>query len=212
MEKKDRITVRYRLRRLFITGLAVLIPVIITFYAGFWLFKLINNLTGPMTRYFLTSIGAKGYEFVAPLVGFFFVVLIILGVGVLATHYMGKRIIGIGEGVLARIPFLRQVFLATKQFLTALNVSNEQAFSKVVLVEYPRPGIYAIGFITTRVGKQVLSGYPEKEEDVVYVFIPTTPNPTSGWLYLFKRKDTIALDMTVEAAIKLVISGGLVGP
>ncbi len=204
---------KFRLRTMFITGIAVLFPVVITLYIGYFLYNIITRITSPVVRYILNNIlGLGGYDYIAPLFGFALVIMVIFGVGFLATNYFGKKIIQLGENILLRIPLLNGIFSSAKQFLSALSISNKKGFSKVVLIEYPRKGIYTIGFLTTSAEKILRDIDNIDESELVYVFIPTTPNPTSGWLALVKRNDIIYIDLKIEDAVKLIISGGLVHP
>lgn len=205
--------VKFGLRTVFITGIAVLFPIVITIYIGYFLYNIITRITSPVVRYILHNLlGLGGVDFIAPIFGFVLVIIVIFTAGFLATNYFGKKIISLGERLLLQIPILSGVFSAAKQFLSALSISNKKGFSKVVLIEYPRKGIYTLGFLTTSAHTLLRSNDNIESSDLVYVFIPTTPNPTSGWLSIVKKSDLIYLDIKIEDAIKLIISGGLVHP
>ncbi len=115
----------------------------------------------------------------------------------------------LGEKILKKIPVVSSVYNSSKQFIQAVSLTSKDGFRKVILVEYPRRGLWVIGFVTCEnTGEtQLLT-----EEEVVNVFIPTTPNPTSGFLLLVPKKDVVTLSMTVEEGLKLVVSGGIVTP
>ena len=115
----------------------------------------------------------------------------------------------IGEKLLGRLPVVRTVYGATKQIMETVMASQSDAFREVVLIEYPRRGIWAIGFVTGSTKGEVQN---MSSENLINVFVPTTPNPTSGFLLFFPREDTISLDMGVEEAVKMVVSGGIVTP
>ena len=117
--------------------------------------------------------------------------------------------IRVGERLLGRLPVVRSLYGATKQIMETVMASQSDAFREVVLIEYPRRGIWAIGFVTGSTKGEVQN---MSSENLINVFVPTTPNPTSGFLLFFPREDTISLDMGVEEAVKMVVSGGIVTP
>ena len=133
----------------------------------------------------------------------------IIIIGALATGFFARSLVRLGESLVNRLPVVRSVYGATKQIMETVMASQSDAFREVVLIEYPRRGIWAIGFVTgtTRGEVQNLSS-----ETLINVFVPTTPNPTSGFLLFFPRRDLISLDMGVEEAVKMVVSGGIVTP
>jgi uncharacterized membrane protein len=122
---------------------------------------------------------------------------------------LGRYIIRLGEGLLNRMPVVRSIYGATKQILETVISTQSDAFREVVLVEYPRKELWVIGFVTGNTKGEVANRIPKT---MVNVFVPTTPNPTSGFLLFCPRKDVIFLKMTVEEAVKLVVSGGIVTP
>lgn len=201
--------IKFKVRTIFLTGIAVLFPAIISIYIAYILYNTIIKVTSPLVKYILQSLlGLPGSDYIVPVVGFVLVIAAIFSIGLLATNYFGKKLIILIEKVLLNIPLLSSVFSAAKQFLDALSLSSKKGFSKAVLVEYPRKGTYTIGFLTTSAEK--IFKDMDGPSDMVYVFIPTTPNPTSGWLLIVKRSELTFLDIKIEDAIKLIISGGLV--
>ena len=139
-------------------------------------------------------------------------VVVLIGltiIGFLAAGLLGRFIVRVGENLLNRMPIIRSIYGALKQIFETVLRSSSRSFREVALIEYPRRGIWAIGFITTKTTGEVRS---EIKEDVVNVFLPTTPNPTSGFLLFVPRKDLIILDMGVEEAIKMIVSAGIVTP
>ena len=139
-----------------------------------------------------------------------FLVFTIL-VGWMARGYMGRSLLRFAESVVEGIPVVRSIYNGVKQIAETVFNQSDTSFEKACLIEYPRRGIWAIGFISTEAKGEVRDkGGPE--DHLVSVFVPTTPNPTSGFLLFFPEKDVIPLDMTVEDAAKLVISAGLVYP
>jgi len=144
-----------------------------------------------------------------PGVGLTVLLLLVLAVGVVVRSFVGHRIIHLYESVLNRLPFARSVYAGAKQLVEALSAGGGRSFRSVVLVEFPRDGCYALGFVTCDGMGEVQLKTPGT---VTNVFVPTTPNPTSGFLILVPKQTLIPLSMTVEEAIKLIVSGGLVAP
>jgi len=141
--------------------------------------------------------------------GILLALLLLLGTGLIAANYFGKRIVDFWESLLDRIPLVRNVYSAVKRFLEVVLSDSSQSFSRVLLIEYPRKGLYSLSFQTS----QNLGEIQKKTgEYVVCVFVPTTPNPTSGLILMVPEQDVIELDMNVEDALKMVISLGVVVP
>jgi uncharacterized membrane protein len=182
-----------------------------------WLFELALNLTSWLL-FFLPSalrsaeqlgISQALYDFYLKLFAFVLTLAFIVVVGTATRHVLGKQMVAISESLILRVPLLNKIYGTVKQITQTLWTSQKTVFSKVVLVEYPRPGAYAIGFITSESKGEVQN---RTREDVVNVFIPTTPNPTSGWLAIVPRSQIVTLDMSVADGFKMVISGGSVVP
>ncbi|MDW7675424.1 MAG: DUF502 domain-containing protein [Bacillota bacterium] len=192
-----------KLRNYLISGVLILLPVMITFSLIFWMFEYVDNL-------FLAQIiyAAFGIDNI-PGLGLIMTVMIILLVGALATNIIGKKIINYGEYLLNKIPLVNSVYKTLKQIVDAFSNREKNAFQRPVLVEYPRKGIWAIAFVTGETEGEVQH---KTDDQVINVFLPTTPNPTSGFLLMIPRRDTIALEMTVEEAVKMIISAGVVTP
>lgn len=144
-----------------------------------------------------------------PGAGIVMTVVFIFLVGLLATNIFGKKLVTLGEAMVDKIPIVRSVYTGTKQVITTLIDSNAKSFSQCVLVEFPRKGVYVLGFITSEAKGEIQLKTMER---VVNVFVPTTPNPTSGFLIFVPRQDLVELEMPVDDGIKLVISGGIVTP
>lgn len=194
------------LKRYFITGLLIVVPLGLTFYV----LALIVGLMDAMLTYLPKPLQPDTYlPFHIPGLGIIFTVLTILLVGLLATNLLGKRLISAGEGFLDKIPFLRSIYNSTKQFLEAFLSKEHQGFRRVVLIEFPRKGLYSLGFVTGVTKGEVQD---KTQERVINVFLPTTPNPTTGYYLLVPERDVIPLEMTVEDAFKLIITGGMVSP
>ena len=189
------------LRNYLITGLIILLPLVVTIYIVTTIFNAVDGFLRPLIE---LVIGRSVYG-----LGFFLTILVILGIGIIGTNVLGKRLISFGERLLTRIPLVKNIYLTVQQIINALFLKNKTAFRKVVVVEYPRRGIYQVGFLTSEGRGEVQEN---TEDPVVNVFIPTTPNPTSGMLILVPRSEITYLDMTVEEGLKFIISGGTVTP
>ncbi len=189
-------------RRYFINGLLVLLPGVVTVYIVFFALSTVDSILGSVIRMLI------GYDI--PGAGTVLTVLLIIGTGIFATNVIGKRIIQLGEKIFLRIPVFSNIYQGVRQAVSALSQSSDKhKFQRVVLVEYPRRGIYSMGFVTSE-------GIPEINEsiqqDSITVFMPTTPNPTSGFFLIVPAEDCIPLQIRVEDAFKTVISGGIIGP
>jgi uncharacterized membrane protein len=195
------------MQRYFISGLLVWLPIWITLLVIKFLVDIMSNtllLLPP--RYQPDAL----LGFHIPGIGFFITVLIILVTGIVVANFIGKRVVTIWDAMIGRIPLVRSVYTGVKQVVETLFTPGGQSFRKVLLVEYPRAGLWSIAFQTGDATPEVqnaISGEP-----MVSLFIPTTPNPTSGFLMMTARKDVIELNMSVEQALKFVISLGVVQP
>ncbi len=188
------------LRTIFLTGLLVTVPIIATILALKFLLKSIDGLLGSIPEQFF------GYPI--PGIGVLVTILVVLIMGLLASNYFGKKIIGIGDKFLARIPLVNIVYSAAKEFMQAVTLPSRTSFKEVVLVEYPTKGRYAYGFVTSRIERRT----PEGSERLTNVFIPTTPVVTTGFLIAFPESEAMPINISIEKAIKLVMSGGIVAP
>lgn len=196
-----------RLRTYFFAGILVTAPISLTFYLA-WLF--INFVDGKVTPLIPVKYHPETYlPFSMPGLGLLIVFVFLTLVGALTAGFLGRMVIRWSERVLARMPVIRSVYSAFKQILETVLAQQSQAFREAVLVEYPRRGVWAIAFITGRTEGEVQN---ITEEEVINIFLPTTPNPTSGFLLFVPKEDLVHLDMGVEEAIKMVISGGIVTP
>lgn len=203
------------LRFYLVTGLLVWIPLIVTLWLTWWLFKnvglglenlikngylAINDLGERVSGLgFLTRLEYK------PGFGFLIAIALFLTTGFLTRYLVGRRVIGAGESILDRIPLVSRIYRAVQQIRDVFVTREGTIFQQVCLVQYPREGVYAVAFITSR-EQGIVHNALEKE--LYSVFIPTTPNPTSGFLLYFSPEEITLLDISVEDAMKLIISGG----
>ncbi|SNR62096.1 Uncharacterized membrane protein [Methylobacillus rhizosphaerae] len=190
----------------FITGLLVLVPLCITIWV-------LSTLIGLMDQSLLLLPAAWRPEAyfgrAIPGIGAILTLLIVLGTGLVATNFFGKRLIQFWEALLARVPVVKSIYYSVKQVSDTLFSDSGQAFRKALLVQYPRQGSWTIGFLTGQPGGDV-ANYLEGE--FVSVYIPTTPNPTSGFFLMMPAADVVELDMSVDEALKYIISMGVVAP
>lgn len=185
-----------RLRGYFLAGLLLAAPLAVTIGVAIWFVDFIDSRVLP------SSFRIPGFGLVVVISG-------VTLVGWLASGFLGRVVQNVGERIVSRIPVLRSVYAATKQIFETVLAQKSNAFREVALFEYPRKGIWSIGFLTGTTAGEVQN---RTQEQTVNVFLPTTPNPTSGYLLFVPRKDLIILDMTVEEGIKMVVSGGIVTP
>ncbi len=199
-----------KLKSYFITGLLVLTPLVLTVFIIWKLFFAIDGLLrGFINRSILLRIGFDVTDKPFIGVGFISLLLVILITGMIARNYLGKKIIALGDTIVTRIPLVNRVYNAIQQISHAFFSEKREVFERAVLLEYPRRGVYSIGFFTQDTRGEVQT---HLKEDVVSVFLPTTPNPTSGFLLFVPKSDITFLEMSVEEALKLVISGGAIVP
>ena len=198
---------RSRFKAYFFTGILVTAPVTITFYMAYRLImyidRSINNLLPPkfqLNQYLPYDI--PGWGLLVLIVGLVFI-------GMLTTGWFGKFFVNLGEKIVAKMPFISSVYSLLKQVFETFFSNKKQSFNQVVLLEYPRKGLWTVGFVSAHT-----SGEPSKQlgPKMINVFVPTTPNPTSGFLLFVPEKDVIKLKMSVEDGLKLVISCGIVTP
>lgn len=199
-----------RLRNYFLTGFIITAPLVITVYLIWtfvqwvdgWVIPLIPKVYNPETY----------LPFDIPGVGLIMAMLLITLIGFLTANIIGRSVVSFGEHLLGRTPLVRNIYSGLKQIFQTVFSGESASFKEVGLIEYPRHGLWALVFIATEARGEVNARLNGKNVETLAVFLPTTPNPTSGFLLYVPRKDIIILDMTVEDAAKLVISAGLVTP
>ncbi|MDD5506250.1 MAG: DUF502 domain-containing protein [Candidatus Omnitrophica bacterium] len=194
-----------RLKRYFAAGILVGLPVFITFYLLFIIFKFLDNLFGVMVNKYLREV----VGFSIPGVGIILGILMILVLGFIVSHLLSKRVLPVLEGWFLKLPGIRQLYPPIKEIVGFIFTKEKPAFKKVVLVEYPSEGIWSVGFMTN-------DGFREAQEklgqELVHVLIGSTPSPWSGFFILVPKNKVKFLEMTVEEGIKLIVSGGILKP
>jgi len=197
---------RTNLKNYFFTGLLVILPIFITVYVILFLIRGMDAILKFIPVKYLPE---TYLNFHIPGLGLIFVVILVFAVGLLARNIVGRKIVHLGENIVERIPLVRILYAGLKQLLETIFLQKTDAFKRVALVEYPRRGTYVIGFIT---GESKGEVQDKTDKNMINVFIPTTPNPTSGFYMLVPDDELVVLNMSVEDAFKLIISGGIVSP
>ena len=207
MHENGRPGIAGRLRTWLLTGLLVTAPFVISFYVT-WI--VIHSVDSAITPWIPARYLPETYlPFAIPGMGLLIVLVTLTIIGALTASLLGRYFLHLSDHLLARMPVVRSIYSATKQIFETILSSQGNAFRSVVLIEYPRHGIWTLGFLT---GSSLGEVQHHTARDVVNVFVPTTPNPTSGFLLFLPREDVVELSMTVEEGIKMIVSGGIVVP
>ena len=191
------------LRGYLLAGLVVWLPIVVTFVVIRFIIDILDKTVGllPLSYQPVNLIGVN-----IPGLGAIISLLLLIITGVVATNFFGQRIFAWGEMLLAKIPLVRSIYNAAKQVIQAIFATNSEAFRKVLLVEYPRKGLWSVAFLTGTTKGEIKD---QTGEEMLSIFVPTTPNPTSGFLMMVPKKDAIELSMTVDEALKYIISLGV---
>ncbi len=194
------------MRRYFITGLLIWVPLAITV----WVLSLVVGLMDQSLRLLPSALHPKNlFGFDIPGVGTVLTLLMVFLTGIFTANLIGQRLVVWWERLLARIPVVNSIYNSVKQVSDTLFSQNGQAFRKALLVQYPRQGLWTIAFLTGKPGGGVAKHLPEEH---VSIYVPTTPNPTSGFFLMLPRSEVIELDISVDEALKYIISMGVVTP
>lgn len=191
-----------RIRAYFITGLLVVVPVWATYLVLKTLLVAMDGLLGEWVRLASNGIYIPGMGIIS-LFGF------ILTAGILAHNIFGRKIVEVWENLLRKVPFVRGVYTTFKAIVDTMSLQSQGQFSKVVLIQFPRKGQYSLAFITGTTDREVQEATPEK---VVNVYVPTSPNPTSGYFLLVPEEEIVPLSMSIEDGLKMIVSGGMFSP
>lgn len=192
------------LRSYLLTGLVVWLPIVVTFVVLRFIVDILDNTIALLPHAYQPEqlVGMR-----IPGLGVIISLALLIATGVLATNLLGQRLVSLGESLLARIPLVRSIYNTVKQVIQTVFASNSQAFRKVLLVEYPRKGLWSLAFMMGANG-----AFDQVGEELLSIFIPTTPNPTSGFLMMIPKRDVIEISMTVDEALKFIISLGVMQP
>jgi len=207
--KLYRVGFRKSTRRKMIAGLLVVLPVFVTYFVIRFLFTMIGGILSPVV---VRAVGPYGFapnskidEFIITSVAFILTFVALYFIGVVATNFLGKFVINLFEKIVNNVPIIKNVYTSSKKLLEIVSLPTTQSFKRVVIVEYPRVGMRAFAFVTGGLktkGGVVLSS----------IFIPTTPNPTSGFLIYLPEQDIEETDLSIEEGMKLIVSGGILVP
>ena len=197
-------------KRKIIAGLLVVFPIFITYIVIKFLFGLIGGLLSPVVKESFILLGvslrnSKVDEFVTTSVAFVITFAALYFIGAVATNFFGKLIIGFFEAILNKTPIIKNIYTSSKKLIEIISIPGRKAFKRVVIVEYPRVGMKVFAFVTGNV--KIKDG-----TELTSVFIPTVPNPTSGFLIYLPDEDIVETDLTIEEGMKLIVSGGILVP
>lgn len=196
-------TLRASLRRYFLTGLLVITPIWGTVLILKTLFVAVDGILGDMLAKFVTP------SYYVPGLGILALILLIFTTGLLATNFIGGQVVKLWEDWLHRVPVVRGIYATLKAMMDILSFKEKETYNRVVLIQFPKDGHYCFAFVTGMTKGEVQEISPDP---LVNVYVPTSPNPTSGYFLLVPEKEVIPLKISVEEAMKLIVSGGLYSP
>jgi uncharacterized membrane protein len=200
-----------RIRNSFLTGLVITAPLTITLYLTWWFVNLIDGWVKPLIP--SAYLPDNYLPFAIPGFGIVVAFLGLTLLGFLTTNLVGRGLINLGESLLEQMPIVRGLYKGVKQIFETIFSTNGTTFRKVGLVEFPVKGTWSIVFIAAPPSEEIAASLPNAEkEEHIGVFMPCTPNPTTGYFFYLPRKDVVELSISVEAAAKLVMSAGMIQP
>ncbi len=186
------------IRSRILTGILVVVPLGVTILVLRFFFNMVDGILQPALK---TALG-----YTIPGLGLILTGVLLYGIGLFASWVLGRRLIHWGESLLKRIPLVKNIYTAAKQVVETLSLPQKQAFKRVILVEFPRPGMWVVAFVTGEVYNNT------DGKKLIKLFIPTAPNPTSGYLELVPEDQVKETNMSVEDGIKMIVSGGILSP
>ena len=184
------------LRSKLLTGLITLLPLYLTYIVLKFFFKTLNDISEPILNRLNIEI---------PLLGIFLTLLLVLSIGIAVTNFLGRKFFEIGEKIVKKVPLVSSIYYSIKQILDTITNSSTDEFKGTVYIQYPRKGLWTMAFIS---GESI----SESGKTFFHLFVPTTPNPTSGFFLMIPKEDAIESNMSVEDGLKTIISGGLLAP
>jgi uncharacterized membrane protein len=206
--RRRRSRARIRLRNYFLTGIVVAAPIGITIYLTWAFVHWVDQKVKPLIP---ATYNPDSYlPFSVPGVGLLFAIVMLTLLGFLAVSLVGRSVVAFGEQLLDRVPLVRNLYRGLRQLFQTVLSQSSRSFQKVVLVEYPRKGVWRVGFVATRARGEIAARM--SAEDLMAIFVPNSPNVTAGFLVYVPRRDVTILDMSVEEGAKMIISAGLVAP
>jgi uncharacterized membrane protein len=198
------------IRRTFLTGLLILIPLFVTYALIAFLFNIFTNASAPLMKGLFRLLDLNRYGWtdpLVPLINFLLSLAVIFLLGLFGTNFLGRRILQILDALILRLPLVKSIYGAVKQMVDTFQTPR-RGFQRVVLIQYPSRGLWTMGFVSSeRHDTMNLTASPT----ILTVYIPTTPNPTTGYLVMVKPEEVVDVDYTVEDAFKFIISSGIVG-
>jgi uncharacterized membrane protein len=203
---------KHTFRRTFIAGLFIALPLLVTLWTIQFIFGRVEEALSPVVLETIRFLGFGHWleiawlDYLAPLLSVGLGVLVIYLVGLIGGNVLGRQVLKGLERVVLQVPVVRSIYGAVRQFVQTFSQAGGRAFSRVVLVQYPRPGVWTLGFVTNTAAAEIAQ---VTRPDAVSVFLPTTPNPTSGWLLYVSEAELVTVAMSVDDAFKLIISGGV---
>ena len=209
--KKAKLSFAAQFKKFFVSGLIAILPLWLTLYILWILFTWIGSLTRPFLRpiFYLVVEKETDITLLLQITSFFLTLIVVYLVGVLVTNIASKKLMVSMENILLRIPILRSIYLAVRKLIQYLFSAQQQfkEYRRVVLLEFPKKDVYQIGFVTS---EQIMTD--KSGNKLVCVFIPTTPNPTTGWLAIVSEQELIPVKLNIDQAIKMILSGGIIHP
>ena len=194
-----------KIKNSFLAGLAITIPIALTVYVLQFIFKIAITLGGevsdPLTQ--LVDVTFPGFDLLSSIIGLMIVIIYLIVVGALVRNVLGKRVVKWIEKVFKNIPLIGMIYTTSKQIIESLSGGSTNSFQKVVYIQYPRKGIWTLGFVTSE-------STNESSEEFYHLFIPTTPNPTSGFFLIIPKEDTADAGVDVEEGFRMIVSSGIV--
>jgi len=184
------------LRNYFLSGVLIIVPLIVTYLVLRFLFVNVDGLLSPLIDKLI------GYKI--PGIGLLATLILIFLAGIFASSVIFSRLVSYGQSLFLRIPIIRTIYGPAKLLVESITVENKRAFKQVVLIQFPRQGIFTLGFVTNKINF--------KNEKLLVVFVPSTPTPFTGWTLLFKVEEVIPLEISVEQGIEFFVSGGIASP
>jgi uncharacterized membrane protein len=205
-EKKQSLlrTIAHILWSIFLSGLFTILPLTLTIGLFSFSFKLLKTWLQPIQN----TINKTSLAYV-PHSEIFIILIIIFVVGIIMRNFILRNVVHSLESVIFRIPLIRPIYSGIKQLVDAFNFKEKMTFKQVVAIEFPRKGVYSIGFLTGQLPKEIA---PHKDEQYFNIFVPTTPNPTTGYFLIVTDKEIIPIELTRQEAMALIISGGIILP